>query len=179
MWMVADSSRSRTLAVSRRFQSSHQTVIRWCSAPIAERRSVTSSTFSQLPGSKSGKRGKSRNASGRTPAPPTAKPRAARHTLYLAAIIGFTLFAYSNSFHALFLFDNDHAILKDPRVQAVTSDNIRRILTHSYWEANPTGLYRPLTTLSYLFNFAVLEDGPNPPGYHWINFILHAVNIGL
>ena len=107
------------------------------------------------------------------------KPRATRHALFLAAIIGFTFFAYSNSFHALFLFDNDHAILKDTRVQAVTSDNIRRILTHSYWEANPTGLYRPLTTLSYLFNFAVLENGPNPPGYHWFNFILHAVNIGL
>jgi protein O-mannosyl-transferase len=108
-----------------------------------------------------------------------ATPKPSRHALLLAAIIGFIFFAYSNSFHALFLFDNDQVILKDTRVQAVTSDNVRRILTHAYWEANPTGLYRPLTTLSYLFNFAVLENGPNPPGYHWINFILHAINVGL
>jgi tetratricopeptide (TPR) repeat protein len=110
---------------------------------------------------------------------PAVTPKPLRNALLLAAIIAFIFFAYSNSFHALFLFDNDQVILKDPRVQAVTSDNIRRILTHAYWEANPTGLYRPLTTLSYLFNFAILENGPNPTGYHWFNFILHAVNVGL
>ena len=42
-----------------------------------------------------------------------------------------------------------------------------------------SGLYRPLTTLSYMFNYAVLGDGANPAGYHWFNLILHAVNIGL
>ena len=125
------------------------------------------------------KRRKPRNRSGETVSSPAVKPGATRNALLLTAIIGFTFFAYSNSFHALFLFDNDQVILKDTRVQAATSDNIRRILTHSYWEANPTGLYRPLTTLSYLFNFAVLENGPNSAGYHWFNFILHALNIGL
>ncbi len=87
--------------------------------------------------------------------------------------------AYSNSLHGPFLFDNDQVILKDTRVQAVTSDHIRRILTRSYWEASPTGLYRPLTTLSYLFNYAVLGNETNPVGYHWFNLILHALNIGL
>jgi len=122
---------------------------------------------------------KTRNRSGDPPSTPVEKPGAIRPALLLAAIIGFTFFAYSNSFHALLLFDNDQVILRDTRVQAVTSDNIRRILTHSYWEANPTGLYRPLTTLTYLFNFAILGNGPNPAGYHWFNFILHGVNIGL
>lgn len=122
---------------------------------------------------------KTRNRSGESTSGSVEKPGAITPALLLAAIIGFTFFTYSNSFHALLLFDNDQVILKDTRVQAVTSDNIRRILTHAYWEANPTGLYRPLTTLSYLFNFAILGDGPNPAGYHWFNFILHAVNIGL
>ena len=102
-----------------------------------------------------------------------------RHALLLAGVIVFTFIAYSNSFHTLFLFDNDQVILKDTRIQAVTSDNIRRILTHSYWEANPSGLYRPLTTLSYLLNYAVLGNGASPVGYHWFNLILHFINIGL
>jgi len=122
---------------------------------------------------------KSESRGGETAQSSAVTPKPLRRALLLAAIIGLTFFAYSNSFHALFLFDNDQVILRDTRVQAVTSDNIRRILTHSYWEANPTGLYRPFTTLSYLFNFAVLGNGPNPPGYHWFNFILHGVNIGL
>ena len=122
---------------------------------------------------------KSEARSGETQQPPAVTPKPPRHALLLAAIIAFIFFAYSNSFHAPLLFDNDQVILRDTRVQAVTSDHIRRILTHSYWETNPTGLYRPLTTLSYLFNFAVLENGPNPSGYHWFNFILHAVNVAL
>jgi tetratricopeptide (TPR) repeat protein len=42
-----------------------------------------------------------------------------------------------------------------------------------------TGLYRPLTTFSYLLNYAVFGNGPHPAGYHWVNFALHAVNIAL
>src|SRR5205807_9565903 len=36
-----------------------------------------------------------------------------------------------------------------------------------------------LTTLSYLFNYAILGNGDRPAGYHWINFALHAANIAL
>jgi hypothetical protein len=38
-------------------------------------------------------------------------------------------------------------------------------------------LYRPLTKISYLFNYAVLGSGPHPGSYHAVNFVLHAVNI--
>ena len=107
------------------------------------------------------------------------KPETAGRALLLAAIVGLMFIAYSNSLHAPFLFDNAEAILNDSRIQAVNSDHLRRILGHSYWENTPTGLYRPLTTLSYLFNYAVLGNGANPAGYHWLNLILHAVNIGL
>src|SRR6185295_13647557 len=70
-------------------------------------------------------------------------------------------------------------ILKDTRVQAVTSDHIHRILTDQYWPLAIAGLYRPLTTLSFLFNYSILGNGENPAGYHWFNFILHSVNIAL
>src|SRR6266852_4191730 len=111
--------------------------------------------------------------------PPVVKSPAMKHALLVAAIIGFTFCAYSNSFDAPFLVDNDPIILKDLRIQSVTSGHIHRILTDQYWPLAVAGLYRPLTTMSYLFNDAVLGNGSSSAGYHWFNFILHAVNIGL
>ena len=75
--------------------------------------------------------------------------------------------------------DNDPIVLKHPRIRTVTSGQVHRILTGPYWPMAAAGLYRPLTTLSYLFNYAVLGSGADPAGYHWFNLILHAVNIGL
>jgi protein O-mannosyl-transferase len=97
---------------------------------------------------------------------------------YLAAVIGITCCAYSNSLQAPFLLDNDPVILNDPRIRAVTSSHIHRILTEQY-PLGLSGLYRPFTTLSYLFNYAVLGNGTNPAGYHWFNLMLHVVNIAL
>ena len=92
----------------------------------------------------------------------------------------FALLAYSNSFGTGFVFDSDRAILKDPRVHAATSENLHLILHEEYWyKSTATLLYRPLTTLSYLFNYAILDNGPHPVGYHWVNFALHAANIAL
>jgi protein O-mannosyl-transferase len=51
---------------------------------------------------------------------------------------------------------------------------------HTYWwPYGESGLFRPLTTLSYLFNYAVLGNGEHPAGYHWVNLLLHAVNVFL
>ena len=99
--------------------------------------------------------------------------------LPLAALIGFTFLVYANSLQAPLLLDNEDIVLKDTRIQTVSSVQIHRILEGQYWETAPTGLYRPLITLSYLFNYSILGDGANPEGYHWINLILHAVNIVL
>jgi tetratricopeptide (TPR) repeat protein len=101
------------------------------------------------------------------------------HALLLAAVAGLTLLAYANSFHVSFLVDNTEIILNDTRVHAVTTEHLHRILTTQYWETFNNGLYRPLTTLSFLFNYAVLGNGTDPYGYHCINFILHAINIAL
>jgi len=71
-------------------------------------------------------------------------------------------------------------ISQDARIQAVTPENLRLILTEQYWHgSNAYGLYRPLTTFSYLLNYAVLGNGTNPTGYHWVNLALHAVNVSL
>jgi tetratricopeptide (TPR) repeat protein len=94
-----------------------------------------------------------------------------------AALVVLVLLAYSNSFQAGFTLDN-HGILRDPRVQQATAHNVRLIADHTYWwPSGESGLYRPLTTLSYLFNYAILGDGDQPGGYHWVNLTLHAINV--
>jgi tetratricopeptide (TPR) repeat protein len=93
----------------------------------------------------------------------------------LAAI---TLLAFSNSFSAGFTLDNKGLILEDPRIRDVTGENVGLILQHTYWwPRGEAGLYRPFTTLSYLFNYAILGNADQPAGYHWINLLLHLGNV--
>jgi protein O-mannosyl-transferase len=90
------------------------------------------------------------------------------------------LIAYSNSFQAGLVFDSSAVIGQDPRIRQATPANIASILTGGYlYGSTIAGLYRPLTTLSYLLNYGVLGNGPRPPGYHWGNLALHAVNVAL
>jgi tetratricopeptide (TPR) repeat protein len=93
------------------------------------------------------------------------------------ALCAIALLAYSNSFHAGFTLDNG-VLLQEKQIYAPTLQNIGLILGHTYWWPTiETGLYRPMTILSFLFNYAVLGNGERPEGYHWINFVLHAGNI--
>ena len=94
-------------------------------------------------------------------------------SLVLCAI---ALVVYSNSFHAGFTLDNG-VLLQEKQIYAATLGNIGLILGHTYWWPTiETGLYRPFTILSFLFNYAVLGNADRPEGYHWINFVLHAGN---
>src|SRR5438874_1901899 len=97
-----------------------------------------------------------------------------------ALICAATLIAYSNSFSSGFVLDSQSRILEDPRITAATAENLKLILTKDYWY--PTtggGLYRPLATLSYLFDYAIVGNGRSPAGYHAVNLLLHWLNIAL
>ena len=95
--------------------------------------------------------------------------------LWLAALL-----AYSNSFGAALVLDSNGVILEDSRVTAATRDNVRGILTGEYWPGSTqSGLYRPVTKLTYLFDYAILGSRANPASYHWINFLLHGINMTL
>ena len=115
----------------------------------------------------------------------TAEPRpfqleGGRSVLAAAALALLTFLAFSNSFSAGFILDNKGLLLQDPRIRELTGENIGLILQHTYWwPTGETGLYRPFTTLSYLFNYAVLGNANMPAGYHWINFLLHLGNVFL
>ena len=94
------------------------------------------------------------------------------------ALVLLTLLVYSNSFQGGFVLDNRGLLLNDPRLRDTSSANVQLILDHTYWWPNgESGLYRPFTTLSYLFNYAILGNREQPGGYHWINFLLHACNV--
>jgi tetratricopeptide (TPR) repeat protein len=97
----------------------------------------------------------------------------------VAGLCALILLANLNSFRDGFPFDNRAAILTDARVHAATADNVHQILTQDYWPKQPANLYRPLTTLSFLWNYATLGGGAHPAGYHWFNLLLHMVNAGL
>jgi len=100
-----------------------------------------------------------------------------RHALAALALCVLTLLAYSNSFAGGLVLDNK-VLLLDPRIREVTPQNIDLIFQHTYWwPTGEAGLYRPFTTLSYLFNYAVLGEGEQLFGYHAINLLLHLMNV--
>lgn len=102
-----------------------------------------------------------------------------RRQLYLMlGLCLIALLAYANSFYAGFTFDNRGLLLEDPRIREASRANFELILSHTYWwPYGESGLYRPFTTLSYLFNYAVCGNAGRPFGYHVVNFLLHCLNI--
>ncbi len=90
-----------------------------------------------------------------------------------------TLVVYSNSFQAGFTLDN-RFILQQDRFHAATLHNAGLIFRHTYWwPVAENGLYRPLTSLSYLLNYAIAANADRPEGYHWINAGLQCGNVVL
>ncbi len=88
--------------------------------------------------------------------------------------------AYANSLTAGFPLDSLFAALQDARIQSASADHLKAIFTQDYWyPLFRSGLFRPVTTLTFLFNHAILGNGANPAGYHAINLILHVGNAWL
>jgi tetratricopeptide (TPR) repeat protein len=114
-------------------------------------------------------------------APPDPKSVSWRLLALLGLTLGLlTLLTYSNSFRAGLTLDNQVVLTQDPRIRAWNAQNLRLIFTENYWwPYAASDLYRPLTTLSYLFNYAVLGNGERVAGYHWVNFFLHWANTWL
>jgi hypothetical protein len=76
--------------------------------------------------------------------------------------------------------DANTLVLQDPRIWEVSAENLRLIAQNDYWwPTYSLGVYRPLTTLTYLLNWSVMGSGGSPAGYHLLNLLLHAVNVWL
>jgi len=97
-----------------------------------------------------------------------------------AALCAITLVAYANSFGMGFALDAPFMVLKDPRIRTASAENLSLILHQEYWWPSfVSGLYRPVTIVSFLLNYAILGNGENAAGYHWVNFLLHLGNVWL
>lgn len=95
------------------------------------------------------------------------------------AIALWTIAVYSNSLRLGFAGDMS-PILGDERVRGLSFANLRNIFAHTYfWPNGEGGIYRPLTTLSWLFNYAILGNEESAAGYHAVNLALHLVNVFL
>jgi Tfp pilus assembly protein PilF len=86
--------------------------------------------------------------------------------LWLAAILGLTLLAYSQGFGGPFFFDDEHSIVGNPRLRGFG------------WLFDPSAppdammfAGRPLVTLSFCVNYAL--GGLEPWGYHAVNLGIH------
>lgn len=97
-----------------------------------------------------------------------------------AALFAIVLAAYSDSFGLGLAQDSFAIITGDTRIREVTLENLKLILAKDYWWPKAADwLYRPVTTASFLMNYAAFGNGANPAGYHCINFLLHLLNVWL
>jgi hypothetical protein len=97
---------------------------------------------------------------------------------FAAALVALKFLAYANSFSGGFVLDNRGLLLNDSRLRDASFENLRLIWSHTYWWPHgESGLYRPFTTLTYLFNYSVLGNGEQPFGYHAVNLLLHAGSV--
>ena len=119
-----------------------------------------------------------------TPEPVPAKTRlwpevgAAGHWAVIVALGALILLTFANTLHNTgFALDNKFILLEDPRLRDNKPENIQQIFQQDYWWPKAvSGLYRPLTTLSYMVNYTVFGDKDTATGYHVVNFLIHWVN---
>lgn len=107
--------------------------------------------------------------------------RLCRSNAFLIGCLGILLLAaYANSFTGGFLIDNQIMILKDPRVQELSWQNLGLIFSKDYWwPSAELGAYRPITKLTFLLNYVIPGGGQNPVGYHVFNLLLQWLNAAL
>lgn len=88
--------------------------------------------------------------------------------LFILSLLVLVLIVYGRSLVGGFVFD-DRNILENKGLFSSLS-NIGQIVMHPFWSIE-SGLYRPISLLSYTFNFIFLGQGPF--GFHFINLILY------
>src|ERR1700733_6478485 len=124
-----------------------------------------------------------------------------RHLLVASAMFLLICIAFGNSFRSGMVLDNRYIIEEyyktilhdDPSLNLRSWQQIKSLLQHDYWwPKGISGLYRPVTTISYWLDYAILSDKPenmswsqyafapnhqlDTTSYHWINLLLHWTN---
>ena len=82
------------------------------------------------------------------------------HAASLALVLAAAVLAYANATGGALVFDAHILVGQNPALQVWSTETIRYVFTHDYWQPMATdGLYRPITMLSFLFDRAVLGHG--------------------
>lgn len=99
-------------------------------------------------------------------------PRVARGRVVQAAVVALIAIGlYANSLGGAFVYDDPNAITGNA---AVVEGDVRAILTTPSWWGDGRGtLWRPLTTLTFALDYALV--GPAPFWFHLVNVGLHAL----
>lgn len=101
------------------------------------------------------------------------------HAPWLVLLALLVVLAYGNSFGKALVYDNRALIAGDPRLHEVSWQNIEQVFSKNYWWPRLSVEYRPLTLLSYLFQYAVMGSGVDPAAYQAVNLALHWLNAAL
>lgn len=88
---------------------------------------------------------------------------------FICIVLAFILFG--NGILGQFVYDDDWVINKNPIVSNFSNIFNQFVLPYHYLQPE-TGLYRPLTLISFSFNYIF---GNGPTGFHVINILLHAL----
>ena len=109
---------------------------------------------------------------------PAKKPMARRRVGQAAFLLALVLVTYSNSFSGGFEGDSGPIVTQDPRVQQVSRANLGLVFSQQYWYPTAdSGVYRPMVTLSWMFNYVLLGNRDRASGYHAVNLMLHLSNV--
>ncbi len=89
----------------------------------------------------------------------------------LFILVGLSFVVFGNGLNGAFVYDDQlvlaHSFFSEPV-------NFLKFFGQPYFETYPqAGLYRPMTMISYAFNFMI---GGTPTGFHVVNIILHGLN---
>ncbi|MCG6963490.1 MAG: tetratricopeptide repeat protein [Acidobacteria bacterium] len=108
--------------------------------------------------------------------PDAATPsKRARRRLLVLAVGVLALAAYANSIRAGFVWDDRMLILQDPVVHSLR--HLKEIFSGDFFARTesplPYGYYRPVTTLTYILDYALAGTDPVP--YHLTNVLLHSL----
>jgi tetratricopeptide (TPR) repeat protein len=96
------------------------------------------------------------------------------HVVAIVAVVAAALVAYAGAPPATFVFDAHVLVAENPILREATGANVLYLLTHDYWQPMATdGLYRPVTMLSFLFDYAVLGHADHAAPYVVENMLLH------
>src|SRR5688500_632481 len=106
-----------------------------------------------------------------------------RHVVSVFVAYAFVLGAFWNSFESGWVLDNLYIIKYDPRTQAtqwvsgfnaIAQPGVIEYFRQDYWwPKGISGLYRPLTSITYWLNWTVLGGGTDTTGMHVVNLVLH------